>query len=49
MSDGCVFFAQICVAFMGVKDEGLLHWDTATSFLGHTHKPMIHFHVMASN
>ena len=44
---GCVF-SQICVAFFGVKNEELLHWDTATSFLGHTHKPMIHFHVMAS-
>lgn len=45
----CVFFFGIDLCcFFGVKDEGLLHWDTATSFLGHTHKPMIHFHVMAS-
>jgi hypothetical protein len=49
MSDW-VFFGghRFVLPSFGVKDEELLHWDTATTFLGHTHKPMIHFHVLTS-
>jgi hypothetical protein len=44
-----VFFAQICVGFCGVEDDGLFLWDTVTLFQGHTHKAIFHLYVMANN